>query len=59
MKRWALTVDGAAFVSLNGNLLPIRQHGIPAMLKISQEPEEQVGNLLMVWWEGAGAAPVL
>lgn len=59
LKRWALTVDGAAFASLNGNLLPVRQHGVPAMLKISQEPEEQAGNLLMAWWEGEGAAPVL
>lgn len=59
LTRWALSIDGEAFTSLNGNLLPVRQHGIPAMLKISQEPEEQAGNLLMAWWEGEGAAPVL
>ena len=59
LKQWALAVDGDAFASLNGNLLPVRQHGRPAMLKISQEPEEQAGNFLMAWWEGEGAAPVL
>lgn len=59
LKRWELTIDGDAFGSLNGNLLPVRHHGMPAMLKISQEPEEQAGNLLMAWWDGEGAAPVL
>ena len=59
LKRWALTLDGDAFVSLNGHLLPARYHGTPAMLKISPEPEEQAGNRLMAWWDGQGAAPVL
>ena len=59
LKRWDLTIDGEAFTSLNGNLLPVRQHGIPAMLKISQVAEEQAGGLLMAWWDGKGAAPVL
>jgi streptomycin 6-kinase len=59
LKRWELKADGEAFVSLNGNLLPVRHHGMPAMLKISQAPEEQAGNLLMAWWDGEGAAPVL
>lgn len=59
LKRWELTLDGDAFVSLNGHLLPVRYHGTPAMLKISPEPEEQAGNRLMAWWDGQGAAPVL
>lgn len=59
LKRWSLSIDGDAFVSLNGNLLPVRQGDIPAMLKISQTPEEQAGNQLMAWWAGDGAAPVL
>ncbi|EKT4505028.1 aminoglycoside phosphotransferase family protein [Pseudomonas putida] len=59
LKRWGLTIDGDAFVSLNGNLLPVRQGNVPAMLKISQEPEEQAGSQLMAWWDGDGAAPVL
>lgn len=59
LKRWALTQDGDAFTSLNGYLLPVRQHGVAAMLKVSQQPEEQAGSLLMAWWAGEGAAPVL
>lgn len=59
LKRWGLTVDGDAFDSLNGHLLPVRQRGLPATLKISRTQEEQAGNRLMAWWEGEGAAPVL
>ncbi|WP_194791887.1 aminoglycoside phosphotransferase family protein [Pseudomonas sp. UFMG81] len=59
LKRWDLTLDGSAFASLNGHLLPVRQHGMPAMLKVSQVAEEQAGSLLMAWWDGDGAAPVL
>lgn len=47
LKRWALTLDGDAFVSLNGHLLPVRQGDTPAMLKIAHSPEEQAGNQLM------------
>ncbi|PYC18928.1 aminoglycoside phosphotransferase family protein [Pseudomonas mosselii] len=59
LKRWGLTLDGEAFVSLNGHLLPVRQGDTPAMLKIAQSPQEQAGNQLMAWWAGDGAAPVL
>lgn len=59
LKRWALTLDGDAFVSLNGHLLPVRQGDTPAMLKIAHSPEEQAGNQLMAWWGGDGAASVL
>ena len=59
LKRWQLTVDGEPFDSLNGTLLPVRQQGRPAMLKISHVAEEQAGSLLMAWWQGEGAAPVL
>lgn len=59
LKRWGLTVDGEAFVSLNGNLLPVRQGDTPAMLKIARSPEERAGSRLMAWWAGVGAAPVL
>lgn len=47
LKRWALTLDGDALVSLNGHLLPVRQGDTPAMLKIAHSPEEQAGNQLM------------
>ena len=59
LKKWDLTKDGDPFASLNGYLLPVRQRGLPAMLKISKLAEEQAGSLLMAWWNGDGAAPVL
>ncbi|WP_340646583.1 aminoglycoside phosphotransferase family protein [Phenylobacterium sp.] len=57
--RWGLTPDGEPFTSLGGRLLPVRQDGVAAMLKVSHEPEEIAGGLLMAWWAGQGAAPVL
>ncbi|MES2342971.1 MAG: aminoglycoside phosphotransferase family protein [Pseudomonadota bacterium] len=57
--RWRLTPDGAPFTSLGGRLLPVRQAGVPAMLKVSHAPEEIAGGVLMSWWDGQGAAPVL
>ncbi|PCE25403.1 APH(6) family putative aminoglycoside O-phosphotransferase [Paraburkholderia acidicola] len=59
LQQWDLTIDGDPFATRNGNLLPVRQGCVPAMLKISQATEEQAGNRLMVWWSGDGAAPVL
>lgn len=59
LRRWGLTPDGEAFASLSGHLLPVRQAGTPAILKISHEPEEVAGAQVMAWWNGDGAAPVL
>ena len=59
LEQWQLTIEGEAFASRNGYLLPVSQGGQPAMLKVSQEPEEQAGAQLMAWWAGEGAAPVL
>ncbi len=59
LKRWGLTPDGDAFASLSAHLLPVRQGDTPAMLKVSQAPEEQAGSQLLIWWEGDGAVPVL
>lgn len=56
---WRLTPDGEAFSSLGGELLPVRQDGRPAMLKVSRAPEEIAGGAVMAWWAGQGAAPVL
>ena len=44
---------------MSGVLLPVRQRGVAAMLKISRETEEQAGGRVMLWWNGDGAAPVL
>ena len=35
LERWNLTPDGEAFTSLSGTLLPVRQQGVAAMLKVS------------------------
>src|SRR5580698_5334725 len=59
LQQWDLTIDGDPFATRSGNLLPVRQGCVPAMLKISQATEEQAGSRLMVWWNGDGAAPVL
>lgn len=59
LKRWDLTIDGDPFASRNGNLLPVRQRGVAAILKISCEAEEKAGSRVMAWWNGKGAAPVL
>jgi streptomycin 6-kinase len=59
LARWNLTADGEPIVTHSSRLLPVRRHGVPAMLKIAHEPEERWGAALMVWWDGEGAARVL
>lgn len=57
--HWDLTPDGDPIFTRNSRLLPVRQHSVPAMLKIAVESEEKGGNRLMVWLNGQGAARVL
>lgn len=59
LSRWSLTADGAPFRSLSSDLLPVRRDGRPAMLKVTDEPEERYGAKLMAWWHGDGAVAVL
>jgi streptomycin 6-kinase len=59
LTRWGLTADGAPFASLAGKLLPVRQAGAAAILKLSHASEEIAGGVLMAWWGGDGAARVL
>jgi streptomycin 6-kinase len=59
LKRWNLTRDGIPIVTHSSDLLPVRQDGQPAMLKIAREAEERRGASLMTWWDGKGAARVL
>lgn len=58
---WDLVPDGEPFTTeYTGSwLLPVRQGGAPAMLKLTSSPEEIAGGALMEWWAGEGAAPVL
>lgn len=59
LTRWNLTPDGDPIVTHSSRLLPVRRHGVPAMLKVATEAEEKRGGLLMSWWNGEGAARVL
>jgi streptomycin 6-kinase len=59
LQRWSLTPDGAPITSLAGKLLPVRQAGALAILKVSHAHEEIRGGALMEWWGGDGAARVL
>jgi streptomycin 6-kinase len=59
LKRWNLTRDGVPIVTHSSDLLPVRQDGRPAMLKIARVVEERRGAILMRWWDGDGAACVL
>jgi streptomycin 6-kinase len=61
LTAWGLQPDGAALrTAYAGNwLLPVRQQGRPAMLKVASHAEEQRGARLMAWWAGDGAARVL
>ncbi len=59
LARWDLVPDGAAIDTPSSLLLPVRQQGVPAMLKIAREEEERRGGRLMAWWDGDGAARVL
>jgi streptomycin 6-kinase len=61
LDRWGLTPDGGAFSTpyTRSVLMPVRQAGRAAMLKVAGGPEEARGAGLMAWWVGEGAAPVL
>ena len=59
LTNWSLTADGDPIVTASSKLLPVRQNGRAAMLKIAAVEEEMRGGGLMEWWGGNGAAPVL
>lgn len=59
LARWDLVPDGEPIETASSLLLPVRQDGVPAMLKIAREDEERRGGALMAWWKGDGAARVL
>jgi streptomycin 6-kinase len=59
LRRWELVPDGDPILTRSSRLLPVQQHGVPAMLKVAVEAEEKFGHALMTWWDGHGAARVL
>jgi streptomycin 6-kinase len=54
-----LVPDGVPITTPAAELLPVRQSGDPAMLKVSRAGDERRGGALMEWWDGEGAARVL
>ncbi|MCT4710546.1 APH(6) family putative aminoglycoside O-phosphotransferase [Enterobacteriaceae bacterium H11S18] len=61
LNRWLLTPDGDKFITHTSTLLPVKTatDGIKAMLKVTDDADEQTGNAMMAWWEGNGAAQVI
>jgi streptomycin 6-kinase len=59
LKIWCLTPVGAPIVTHTSQLLPVLHKNQPAMLKVTEDPDEKHGHLLMRWWAGDGAAHVL
>jgi streptomycin 6-kinase len=59
LERWGLMPDGEPIITPTSRLLPVRLGNVPAVLKIAILDEERAGGLLMTWWNGRGAAPVL
>ncbi|RBL91794.1 aminoglycoside phosphotransferase family protein [Chitinophaga flava] len=59
LKKWELQPDGPAFRTYACWLQPVVYQQQPAMLKIALEAEEQLGGILMSYWDGEGAARVL
>ncbi|RVI15972.1 3'-kinase, partial [Sinorhizobium meliloti] len=56
--EWSLEPAGDPILTRTSRLLPVRWRGLPAMLKVADEPEERSGGQLMRWWDGHGAAQV-
>jgi streptomycin 6-kinase len=40
-------------------LFPVWWNNTPAMLKVANDAEEEVGTAVMAWWDGDGAAKIL
>ncbi len=59
LKQWNLSADGEPVTTPSSRLLRVHAGDVPAMLKIARIDEERIGNRLMTWWNGAGAARVL
>ncbi|MBQ8102161.1 MAG: APH(6) family putative aminoglycoside O-phosphotransferase [Afipia sp.] len=59
LRAWELIPDGAPIITRASHLLPVRQRGVAAMLKIADHDDERIGGAVMQWWNGEGAARVL
>lgn len=59
LRRWNLVPDGAPFRTATAQLLPVRQGGAPAMLRLSVGADDGRAGSLLAWWNGEGAARLL
>lgn len=58
-KLWKLSLNGDSFFTHSSLLQPVLYNNTPAILKIPMEAEERKGSLLMLLWNGEGAAKVI
>ena len=59
LARWNLVPDGPHFeTEYASRLMPVRQHGTLAILKVTEGEEEQRGGILLEWYQGRGAVRV-
>lgn len=59
LHAWNLIPDGIPITTRAARLLPVRQNGAAAMLKVADHDDERIGGSVMQWWNGEGAARVL
>ncbi|KRE15008.1 streptomycin kinase [Bosea sp. Root381] len=59
LARWKAVVDGQPITTPASRLLPVRQRGAPAMLKLTDSEDERQGHRLLEYWNGDGAARLL
>lgn len=59
LQRWNLTEVGERIVTHSSYLVPAMRDDRPVMLKLTQEPDEQIGGALLAWWDGRGVVEVL
>lgn len=59
LRTWNLVPDGAPIARHVSHLLPVRQNGAAAMLKVTDHEDERTGGQVMRWWDGDGAARLL
>lgn len=57
--RWRLEPVDESFVTHTSRLMAATQDGQPVMLKLTNYPEEIAGAIVLQWWSGDGAVPVL
>lgn len=57
-RRWGLIADGEPITTPTATLFPVLWRAKPAMLKLSEQEDQQRGARLMAWWNGDGAAQI-